>query len=61
MEYEIIEHEGGLILRREDGAVMDFKVFDLIHELFRQNPRFAKSWLDLAAQYVFLDKEVWEA
>lgn len=61
MEYQVVEHEGSMILVRSDGATMDAKVFDLIHELFRQNPRFAKSWLDLAAQYVFLDKEVWEA
>lgn len=61
MEYEIIENEDGPVLVRSDGALMDFKVFDLIHELFRQNPRFAKSWLDLAAQYVFLGEEVTEA
>lgn len=62
MEYEIVETEdGATIVTRSDGAAMDFKVFDMIFELFRQNPRFAKHWLELAEDYVFTGSDVVEA
>jgi|AntDeeMinimDraft_6_1070357.scaffolds.fasta_scaffold06963_3 hypothetical protein len=62
MEYEIEEIEdGSVVLTRSDGAALDFKVFDLIFQLFRQNPRFAKHWLELAEDYVFIGPDVGEA
>jgi hypothetical protein len=45
----------------DDGVAIDLGTIELIFELYRQNPQFAKSWMQLAADYVFVGHEVGQA
>lgn len=59
--YEIVESDHGEMLMRDDGFYVHSDIMNLVIELIKQNPRFAKLWLGMAEEYVFLNTDVGEA
>ena len=59
--YEIVEAEAGDFFVRGDGTYLHSDIVDLVMELSSLNPRFAKLWLEMAQEYVFLNTGVGEA
>lgn len=60
MEIEKLD-DGSHAIVNTEGVAIDLSTIELIFELYRQNPQFAKSWMQLAADYVFVGHEVGQA
>jgi hypothetical protein len=53
--------DGFTAIVRNDGAAIGVEIFDIMFELFKQNPRFFEVWMELAESYLMVGPEIGEA